>query len=177
MAVLGTQAVATLIAVYGLFMTPLGWGWAGMVWAYAVAWFLMNDRIKLLAYRIFDPAPAGSKPEARAVAEPEIHDKAEVKPDAEAEAKPAIQAEAKPEVKAESTPGARAQPQPVPNAETRVAATLHAATEPDVTPHLVKRVHDLYEALGREDVRMVEDWEKSRKDDPGPSKDDGAGTS
>jgi H+-transporting ATPase len=29
MAVLGTQAVATLIAVYGLFMTPLGWGWAG----------------------------------------------------------------------------------------------------------------------------------------------------
>ena len=26
-AVLGTQIVATLIAVYGLFMTPLGWGW------------------------------------------------------------------------------------------------------------------------------------------------------
>ena len=32
MAVLGTQAIATLIAVYGLFMTPLGWGWAGFVW-------------------------------------------------------------------------------------------------------------------------------------------------
>ena len=27
-AVLGTQIVATLIAVYGLLMTPLGWGWA-----------------------------------------------------------------------------------------------------------------------------------------------------
>ena len=27
-AVLGTQLVATLIAVYGLFMTPIGWGWA-----------------------------------------------------------------------------------------------------------------------------------------------------
>jgi H+-transporting ATPase len=27
-AVLGTQIVATLIAVYGLFMAPLGWGWA-----------------------------------------------------------------------------------------------------------------------------------------------------
>ena len=27
-AVVGTQIVATLIAVYGLFMTPLGWGWA-----------------------------------------------------------------------------------------------------------------------------------------------------
>jgi H+-transporting ATPase len=54
-AVFGTQAVATLIAVYGLFMTPLGWGWAGFVWGYAVLWFLVNDRIKLLAYRIFDP--------------------------------------------------------------------------------------------------------------------------
>jgi H+-transporting ATPase len=36
-------------------MTPLGWGWAAFVWAYALAWFLVNDRIKLLAYRIFDP--------------------------------------------------------------------------------------------------------------------------
>ena len=54
-AVLGTQIVATLIAVYGLFMTPLGWGWAGFVWGYALVWFLVNDRVKLLAYRIFDP--------------------------------------------------------------------------------------------------------------------------
>ena len=57
-AVLGTQIVATLIAVYGLFMTPLGWRWAGFVWAYALAWFLVNDRVKLLAYRIFDPTKA-----------------------------------------------------------------------------------------------------------------------
>ena len=54
-AVLGTQIVATLIAVYGLFMTPLGWGWALFVWGYALAWFLVNDRVKLLAYRMFDP--------------------------------------------------------------------------------------------------------------------------
>jgi len=54
-AVFGTQIVATLIAVYGLFMTPLGWGWAFMVWGYALAWFFFNDRVKLLAYRIFDP--------------------------------------------------------------------------------------------------------------------------
>ena len=59
-AVLGTQAVATLIAVYGLFMTPLGWRWAGFVWVYALAWFLVNDRVKLLAYRIFDPVKAPS---------------------------------------------------------------------------------------------------------------------
>jgi H+-transporting ATPase len=57
-AVLGTQIVATLIAVYGLFMTPLGWSWAGFVWGYALLWFLLNDRLKLLAYRILDPAKA-----------------------------------------------------------------------------------------------------------------------
>ena len=57
-AVLGTQMLATLIAVYGVLMTPLGWGWALFVWGYAVAWFLVNDRVKLLAYRIFDPAKA-----------------------------------------------------------------------------------------------------------------------
>jgi len=57
-AVLGTQIVATLIAVYGLFMTPLGWGWAGFVWGYALLWFLVNDRVKLLAYRVFDPTAA-----------------------------------------------------------------------------------------------------------------------
>ncbi len=55
MAVLGTQVIATLIAVYGLFMTPLGWGWAGFVWGYAIIWALLSDRVKLLAYRILDP--------------------------------------------------------------------------------------------------------------------------
>ena len=62
-AVLGTQMLATLIAVYGVFMTPLGWGWALFVWGYAVAWFLVNDRVKLLAYRIFDAAKSDSTSE------------------------------------------------------------------------------------------------------------------
>ncbi len=55
MAVFGTQIVATLIAVYGLFMTPIGWGWALFVWGYALAWFLVGDRVKLFAYRVLDP--------------------------------------------------------------------------------------------------------------------------
>jgi H+-transporting ATPase len=54
-AVVGTQIVATLIAAYGLFMTPLGWGWTLFVWGYALVWFLVNDRVKLLAYRMVDP--------------------------------------------------------------------------------------------------------------------------
>jgi H+-transporting ATPase len=53
-AVLGTQMLATLIAVYGFFMTPLGWGWALFVWGYALVWFLVNDRVKLVAYWILD---------------------------------------------------------------------------------------------------------------------------
>jgi H+-transporting ATPase len=57
-AVVGTQILATLIAVYGLFMPALGWGWALFVWGYALAWFLVTDPVKLLAYRIFDPANA-----------------------------------------------------------------------------------------------------------------------
>jgi H+-transporting ATPase len=58
MAVLGTQIIATLIAVYGVFMTPLGWGWAAFVWGYALLWFLVSDRMKLMAYRVFDPTAA-----------------------------------------------------------------------------------------------------------------------
>lgn len=56
MAVVGTQIIATLIAVYGVFMTPLGWKLAGFVWAYAIVWALFTDRLKLLAYRILDPS-------------------------------------------------------------------------------------------------------------------------
>jgi H+-transporting ATPase len=67
-AVFGTQAVATLIAVDGVFMTPLGWGLALLVWSYAIAWFLVTNRLKPLAYRILDPNGApllGTKPRVR----------------------------------------------------------------------------------------------------------------
>ena len=58
-AVLGTQTLATLIAVYGVFMAPIGWRWAGFVWIYALAWFLVNDRIKLEGYKVFESRGAG----------------------------------------------------------------------------------------------------------------------
>ncbi|EHL30908.1 hypothetical protein LDG_7055 [Legionella drancourtii LLAP12] len=54
-AVIGTQIIATLIAVYGFLMPPLGWGWAGFVWGYALIWALFSDRVKLLAYQVLDP--------------------------------------------------------------------------------------------------------------------------
>jgi H+-transporting ATPase len=55
-AVLGTQILATTIAVLGIFVTPLDWKWAAFVWGYAIVWFLFTDRVKLLGYRLLDPA-------------------------------------------------------------------------------------------------------------------------
>jgi H+-transporting ATPase len=58
-AVIGTQLIATCIAVFGWFMPPIGWGWAATVWGYALAWFVVNDRIKLAAYRHLELHQAG----------------------------------------------------------------------------------------------------------------------
>ncbi len=58
-AVISTQIIATLVAVYGLFMTPIGWEAALLVWGYALAWFFVNDAAKLLAYRVLDPGRPG----------------------------------------------------------------------------------------------------------------------
>ncbi|MGF2946613.1 hypothetical protein [Mycobacterium sp. Lab-001] len=55
LAVLGAEAIATLLAGFGVLMTPLGWQWVAFVWGYAIIWALGTDRIKLLAYRILDP--------------------------------------------------------------------------------------------------------------------------
>ena len=58
-AVVGTQTVATLIAVYGILMPSLGWSYAGLVWGYALVWFIIEDQVKIAAYRIFaQPHPS-----------------------------------------------------------------------------------------------------------------------
>jgi H+-transporting ATPase len=40
-----------LIAVYGLFITPIGWTNALWIWLYALVWFFFNDAIKVMATR------------------------------------------------------------------------------------------------------------------------------
>jgi H+-transporting ATPase len=285
-AVLGTQIIATLLAVYGLFMTPLGWKWAGFVWGYALVWALVNDRVKLLAYKIFDPVKAEPKPDAKAEAKPdakaeskpeaktpsdltpkiaerayELYEKRagndgtavqdwkkaeqelqsyeakaepkpyakddalktdakadEPKPDAKADQpKPEVKADApttdaktdepktdakadqpKPEVKADApktdaktdepkTDAKADEPKPDANADEpkpdgkadapkpdakadepkpdakadQPKPEAKDKTQPDVSPQLVKRVHELYEELGREEVQTVQDWEKA----------------
>lgn len=51
-AVLGTQLLATVIAVSGFMMSPLNIWIAVFVWIYAIAWFLVNDGVKLLVYKM-----------------------------------------------------------------------------------------------------------------------------
>jgi H+-transporting ATPase len=55
MAVLGAEAIASMLALFGIFMPSLSWHWVLFVWAYALVWFLLTDRVKLLAYRLLDP--------------------------------------------------------------------------------------------------------------------------
>jgi len=47
-----TQLVGTLIAVYGVFMTPIGWGLAALVWGYALLSFMITDVLKIHFFRL-----------------------------------------------------------------------------------------------------------------------------
>ena len=62
--------------------------------------------------------------------------------------------EPQPESKVEAPPKAKAEPKP----EAKVKPPS------DVSPQLVKRVHKLYEELGREDVRAVQELEQAQQD-------------
>ena len=49
-----TQVAGTLIAVYGLFVTPIGWTYALAVWAYSLAWLPVESLIAVSMKRIAD---------------------------------------------------------------------------------------------------------------------------
>ena len=51
MATFGTEILGTLIAVYGLFIEAISWEQALWMWAYAIAWFVINDIVKWFAFR------------------------------------------------------------------------------------------------------------------------------
>jgi H+-transporting ATPase len=50
-----TQIGATVLAVYGFIITPIGWGYALLVWGYALAFFLANDLAKVQLFRHLHP--------------------------------------------------------------------------------------------------------------------------
>jgi H+-transporting ATPase len=51
-----TKVLATLMVVYGVFMSPIGWYLAALIWGYALAWFVLTDYLKVLYYRFLDRA-------------------------------------------------------------------------------------------------------------------------
>jgi H+-transporting ATPase len=53
-AVIGTQILATVIAVTGFLMEPLEWSHVALAWGYALAWFLFLEEVKLLVYRLLE---------------------------------------------------------------------------------------------------------------------------
>jgi H+-transporting ATPase len=63
------QTIATLVCVYGVFVTPIGWKWALFVWGYAIAWFIVNDQIKLITYHTLDDGIFGARLMRRAAQE------------------------------------------------------------------------------------------------------------
>ncbi len=91
LAVLGTQALATAICLLGFLVTPLWWGWAAMVWGYALAWFLVTDPIKLLAYRMLGAAQDAPPPAAKSVSAPAVKPKpGQAEPRPAAKARPMV---------------------------------------------------------------------------------------
>jgi H+-transporting ATPase len=53
-AILGTQALAILIVVFGWFVTPIPFMYVGLIWAYCLAWIFIEDLAKLIVYRHLD---------------------------------------------------------------------------------------------------------------------------
>jgi H+-transporting ATPase len=51
-ATFGTEILGTLIAVYGILITPIGWEYALWMWAYALTWFFVDNAAKMLAWRL-----------------------------------------------------------------------------------------------------------------------------
>jgi len=50
-ATFGTEILGTLIAAEGWLMAPIGWTYALLIWSYALAWFVVNDVVKMTALR------------------------------------------------------------------------------------------------------------------------------
>ncbi len=168
MAVLGTQIIATLIAVYGFLVTPLGWGWAAFVWGYALIWALLNDRVKLLAYRIFDPQKAGAEPKADAGAQPVakaapgVTASAAPAPDGKAAPQPDAKADSQPDVKVEPPREAKAEParqaEPQPEVEGKSQPEVKAEEASDSTSQIAERAYALYEERGHQQGKQARDW-------------------
>ncbi len=49
-----SRILGTIIAVFGILMTPISWEVVAYIWIYSTLWFFVNDFIKVWAYKIWD---------------------------------------------------------------------------------------------------------------------------
>ncbi len=49
-----SRIIGTVIVLFGILMEPLSWQTIGLIWLYSTIWFLVNDQVKVAAYKIFD---------------------------------------------------------------------------------------------------------------------------
>jgi H+-transporting ATPase len=172
--------IISTLAVRGIAMQSLPIGIVGGTLAAAVLFAFLLDLIKVPVFRrtqIADPvheiddqpSHQASAPAAQGSEQPK-RDMGENK----ANPGPISKARVRSEPEAKIEPKAEAKPQPEANAQPELKdgpkSETGAKTPSDPTPQLVERVHKLYEELGREDVRTVQEWEKAEpktpKDEP-----------
>ena len=151
---------------YNAFAIPLAAGalyaW-GVLLSHALGAVLMSASTVIVAINArLLRLKAGPKPETKAGTKPDA--KAETKPETKAEPQPEPKAKPKAEAKPEPEPKPEAKAEPEPEAKAEPKPETKAETPSDLTPQIVKRVHELYEELGREEVRAVEDWEKAERE-------------
>jgi hypothetical protein len=139
-------AIASTLAVGGIAMTPLPTLFVAGTLAAAVIFAFILDLVKV---PVFARLGIAQSPVTQLTAS--ITKRTGV-PTTEPTAGQPKASEAKPEAKAE----------PKPRKTTEPLTEAHAETPSDVPPQLVKRVHELYEELGRQDVRAVQDFEKAQ---------------
>jgi hypothetical protein len=135
----------------------------------------LTPRIAKRAYELYEE---GGRKEGAArqnweKAESEIRNaqvKAEPPRGTKDETKPVVKVEPTPAAKEQLQPVTKTEPQPetkgAPNTEMSTASQPETRAEPEtgVSPQLVQRVHKLYEELGRQDIRTVQDWEKAQEE-------------
>jgi H+-transporting ATPase len=56
-----SRILGTIIAILGILMEPIGWQVVVAIWIYSTIWFLINDQIKVLGYRVLNLLTTQSK--------------------------------------------------------------------------------------------------------------------
>jgi H+-transporting ATPase len=158
-------AIASTLAVAGIAMARLPVLLVAGTLAAAALFAFVLDLIKVPVFARLgiaqSPVTGGSKKETKGKPLSAMQPPPKLG-DGKSEEHPQAASEKKPERTAETPSNA----DPTPEAKTGAPPKAKVKAPGDLTPQLVKRVHDLDENLGREDVRAVQEWDKAQEKSP-----------